>query len=192
MLNGASSNSTWPIESEHVGLEKLNRRIEHLSGLRADSSKGYSEGFMVMNIVENSSNLTMTPSSPFRLQCGNYGIGGWYFIHPDFHHNNHYGLGGRIGGNRVSTILTVLEAPLAGGATVWPNAGITVFPEKGSAVWWYNLRRSDIPDQYTMHAACPVLLGQKWIGNKWVGYHAQWDGRKCGLGPMDRFDGPYR
>ncbi len=84
--------STWPIESEHVGLEKLNRRIEHLTGLRADSSKGFSEGFM----------------------CGNYGIGGWYFIHPDFHNNNHYHNGGRTGGNRVSTILTVLQAPTAG------------------------------------------------------------------------------
>jgi prolyl 4-hydroxylase len=55
---------------------------------------------------------------------------------------------------------------LVGGATVWPNAGISVFPKKGSAAFWYNIRTSDIPDQYTMHAACPVLLGQKWIGNK--------------------------
>ena len=74
---------------------------------------------------------------------------------------------------------------------MWPNAGISVFPEKGSAVWWYNVRRSEIPDQFTRHAACPVLLGQKWIGNKWVGFNAQWDGRKCGLDPMERFDGPY-
>lgn len=40
--------SCWPDESEHIGLEKLNRRIEHLTGLNADSSKGYSEGFMVI------------------------------------------------------------------------------------------------------------------------------------------------
>lgn len=43
--------SCWPVESQHVGLEKLNRRIEHLSGLHADSSKGYSEGFMVGKII---------------------------------------------------------------------------------------------------------------------------------------------
>ncbi len=75
---------------------------------------------------------------------------------------------------------------------MWPNAGITVFPEKGSAVWWYNLRRSDRPDYFTQHAACPVLLGHKWIGNKWVGYHAQWDGRKCALDEAELFDGPYQ
>ena len=35
--------------------------------------------------------------------------------------------------------------------------------------------------------ACPVLLGQKWIGNKWVGYNAQWNKRKCQLNPYDAF-----
>lgn len=46
--------SCWPNESQNKGLEKLNRRIEHLSGLRADSSKGYSEGFMVIGIQKGS------------------------------------------------------------------------------------------------------------------------------------------
>ncbi len=59
--------------------------------------------------------------SPF--QCGNYGIGGWYFIHPDFHPHNDYRLTRPVGdgsttvpqgGNRVSTVLTVLDAPEAG------------------------------------------------------------------------------
>jgi len=42
-----------------------------------------------------------------------------------------------------------------GGATVWPYAGISVFPEKGAAVFWHNVRPSDIPDSFTKHAACP-------------------------------------
>eukprot|EP00095_Tigriopus_kingsejongensis_P006819 maker-scaffold82_size396747-snap-gene-1.16 protein:Tk06819 transcript:maker-scaffold82_size396747-snap-gene-1.16-mRNA-1 annotation:"hypothetical protein DAPPUDRAFT_308081" len=137
--NDWTMKNCWPDEAEHAGFEKLNRRIEHLSGLHADSSKGHSEGFM----------------------CGNYGIGGHYFIHPDFHQYRASDYIPHSTGNRVSTILTVLQAPEAGGATVWPNAGITVFPEKGSAIWWYNIRPSSIPDQYTRHSACPVLLGQK-------------------------------
>ena len=90
-------------------------------------------------------------------------------------------------GNRVATILTILEKPIAGGATVWPYAGISVFGKKGAALFWHNTFSSDIPDKYTRHVACPVLLGQKWIGNKWVGYNAQWNGRKCLLNPLETF-----
>ena len=32
----------------------------------------------------------------------------------------------------------------------------------GSAVWWFNTKSDSVPDPETKHAACPVLLGQKW------------------------------
>ena len=32
----------------------------------------------------------------------------------------------------------------------------------GSAVWWFNTKSDSVPDPVTKHAACPVLLGQKW------------------------------
>ena len=58
--------------------------------------------------------------------------------------------------------MTIFDSPEAGGATVWPFAGVNVFPEKGSAVWWFNTLSDSVPDVDTKHAACPVLLGQKW------------------------------
>ena len=119
--------------------------------------------------------------------CGNYGIGGHYWIHPDAHHANPIHYLPQSSGNRVATILTVLENPEAGGATIWPYAGISVFGKKGSGLFWHNLFNGDHMDKYTMHAACPVLLGQKWIGNKWVGYNAQWNRRKCLLDPYEQF-----
>ena len=69
----------------------------------------------------------------------------------------------------------------SGGATVWPFAGVSVFPDKGDGILWYNLFRNKDPDIYTHHSACPVLLGTKWIGNKWIGYNSQWDTAKCSL-----------
>jgi hypothetical protein len=49
------------------------------------------------------------------LQCGNYGIGGHYWTHPDYHHPSpEHWLNPRSVGNRVATILTILDAPSAG------------------------------------------------------------------------------
>ena len=41
-------------------------------------------------------------------------------------------------------------------------------------------------NRLTAHGGCPVLVGSKWITNKWIGYHDQWEYLKCGLGASDR------
>lgn len=163
--NDWTMKNCWPNEGQNVYLQKLNQRIEHISGLRASSFENFSEPFM----------------------CGNYGIGGHYWIHPDFHHTNPSLYQPGSTGNRAATILTVLENPEAGGATVWPYAGISVFGRKGAGLFWHNVFPSDMTDSYTKHAACPVLLGQKWIGNKWVGYNGQWNRRHCQIHPTEMF-----
>jgi prolyl 4-hydroxylase len=97
------------------------------------------------------------------LQCGNYGIGGFYGVHPDYNgYDERLFYDPESGINRISTVMTVLEQPSAGGATVWPYLGVAAFPEQGSGVWWYNTRTDARLDQMTQHMACPVLLGQKW------------------------------
>ena len=70
---------------------------------------------------------------------------------------------------------------------MWPFAGISVFPEKGSGMIWYNVFRNSDVDLMSMHSACPVLLGNKWIGNKWIGYDAQWNHSHCGLSEGSTF-----
>ena len=49
-----------------------------------------------------------------------------------------------------------------GGKTAFPLAGVAATPEKGSAVFWYNLWSSGELDERTLHGACPVILGEKW------------------------------
>jgi hypothetical protein len=49
------------------------------------------------------------------FQCGNYGIGGHYGTHPDYYdydERSFYDPESKI--NRISTVMTVLEAPEAG------------------------------------------------------------------------------
>ena len=72
-----------------------------------------------------------------------------------------------------------------GGATVWPYVGISSFPEKGSGIYWHNLLRRKSLDHRSVHKACPVILGTKWMCNKWIGSDAQWNVElaRCGTLP---------
>lgn len=48
-----------------------------------------------------------------------------------------------------------------------------------SALFWYNLLRSGDGDMRTRHAACPVLIGSKWVANKWIHERGQEFRRAC-------------
>ena len=66
-----------------------------------------------------------------------------------------------------------------GGTTAFIDVGINVTPEKGGAVFWYNLDRNGSGIEETFHAACPVLVGVKWVANKWIKYNGQHHVYKC-------------
>ena len=59
------------------------------------------------------------------------------------------------------SVLQLSEVDM-GGATVFPDLGLTLWPRKGSAAFWYNLYQNGEGDVRTRHAACPVLAGTKW------------------------------
>ena len=96
----------------------------------------------------------------------NYGIGGLYVTHTDHHMDEvprgpHALWEARIG-DRLATWMVYLSDVPAGGATVFPRAGVTVWPERGSVAFWWNLNAAGRGDDDTRHAACPVLHGSKW------------------------------
>ena len=49
-----------------------------------------------------------------------------------------------------------------GGSTVFPMLDVAVRPQKGSMLVWHNLYRNGTGNFQTMHASCPIVIGQKW------------------------------
>lgn len=70
------------------------------------------------------------------------------------------------GGQRVGTLIVYLNTPEAGGATVFPDAGLDIAPVKGHAVFFSYDRAH--PSTGTLHGGAPVTAGEKWVATKWM------------------------
>uniref|UniRef100_A0A672RS00 Prolyl 4-hydroxylase subunit alpha-1 n=2 Tax=Sinocyclocheilus grahami TaxID=75366 RepID=A0A672RS00_SINGR len=155
-----SSLSAWLAAYEHPVVDCINQRIEDITGLNVKTAE--------------------------ELQVANYGVGGQYEPHFDFGRKDEPDAFKELGtGNRIATWLIYMSDVAAGGTTVFPEVGATVKPMKGTAVFWYNLFPSGEGDYSTRHAACPVLLGNKWVSNKWIHERGQEFRRPCGLKEVD-------
>jgi prolyl 4-hydroxylase len=113
------------------------------------------------------------------LQLVAYGIGGQYEPHRDYFGSA--AIRTPESGDRVATLLFYLNNVTEGGATVFPALGLAIHPQRGSALFWYNLFKNGEGDESTMHAGCPVLIGSKWIANQWFRERGQEFSRPCDL-----------
>uniref|UniRef100_A0A3P9JBP3 procollagen-proline 4-dioxygenase n=1 Tax=Oryzias latipes TaxID=8090 RepID=A0A3P9JBP3_ORYLA len=154
------SKSAWLGSHEHPVVDRINQRIEDITGLDVSTAED--------------------------LQVANYGVGGQYEPHFDFGRKDEADAFEELGtGNRIATWLLYMSDVQAGGNTVFTDIGAVVWPKKGTAVFWYNLHRSGEGDYRTRHAACPVLVGNKWVSNKWIHERGQEFRRRCGLQPSE-------
>lgn len=149
------SKSGWLKDEDHELIRRVSLRIEDVTGLTMDTAE--------------------------ELQIVNYGIAGHYEPHYDFARGNEDRFTSLGTGNRIATFLAYMSNVEAGGGTVFTQVGTTLFPSKGDAAFWWNLKRSGDGDDSTRHAGCPVLVGSKWVANKWIHERGQEFRRRCGL-----------
>ncbi|XP_049614706.1 prolyl 4-hydroxylase subunit alpha-1 isoform X2 [Syngnathus scovelli] len=150
------SQNAWLDDSEHESVAKMVRKMRDITGLDSTTAEA--------------------------MQVANYGVGGQYEPHHDFQGDEIEEPYSHLGtGNRIATWLVYISDVPAGGATVFPQLGAVAWPIKGSAVFWYNLLLNGKGNYQTLHAACPVLVGSKWVANKWLHERGQEFRRRCGL-----------
>lgn len=70
----------------------------------------------------------------------------------------------KIGGQRIASVVMYLNTPEKGGATAFPELGLSVTARRGSAVYF----AYEGSDQSSLHAGLPVERGEKWIATKWL------------------------
>ncbi|XP_064414096.1 prolyl 4-hydroxylase subunit alpha-3 isoform X2 [Latimeria chalumnae] len=106
--------------------------------------------------------LNVQPPYAEYLQVVNYGIGGHYEPHFDHATSSKSPLYRLNSGNRVATFMIY-----------------------NAALFWWNLHKNGQGNGETLHAGCPVLIGDKWVANKWIREYGQEFHRPCSANPDD-------
>lgn len=164
--NSRTSKTSWLQDSFDPLIRTITKRVAWMTGLNTDTMKEESE----------------------LLQVANYVNGGHYNPHHDYvmkeqdpNHMIQLPHKGMYIGDRIATWMFYISHVPAGGRTVFPRIGAGVDATGGSAVFWYNLHKDGQADRATLHGACPILHGTKWVSNKWIREGGQAFTRPCGL-----------
>lgn len=72
------------------------------------------------------------------------------------------------GNNRISTLVMYLNDVEEGGETTFPNLNLSVFPNKGMAVYFEYFYSNHELNELTLHAGAPVSKGEKWVATMWM------------------------
>jgi prolyl 4-hydroxylase len=125
---------------------------------------------VVQKVETRIAEITATPVPHGEgIQILNYASGGEYRPHFDYFLDND---GGRVhtakAGQRIITVIMYLNDVKAGGATVIPGINLSVYPKKGSALYFSYFNSKGQVDPATLHGGSPVIDGEKWIATKWI------------------------
>ena len=142
-----SSQGTYFTLGQTPLVEKIEARITEITGMPAINGEG--------------------------IQILNYVNGGEYKPHYDYFPDNEGGRANMIqGGQRIITIIMYLNDVVAGGATIFPEINLNVYPKKGSALYFSYFNAAGQIDPLTLHGGAPVIEGEKWIATKWIRQNA--------------------
>lgn len=113
--------------------------------------------------------LGLDPGHGEFLQGQRYAEGQQFKLHHDYLRTDqpYWNRQKEVGGQRTWTAMVFLNAPVAGGETVFPRIKLAIPPRQGSLVTWNNLDANGAPNPATLHQGRPVVRGEKYIITKW-------------------------
>lgn len=144
--------------------------IEHQDRTSQGTYFTLGQNALVEKIEARISEITGIPNANGEgIQILNYINGGEYKPHYDYFPDNE---GGRAnmtqGGQRIISIIMYLNDVSAGGATIFPEVNLNIYPKKGSALYFSYFNTTGQTDPLTLHGGAPVIEGEKWIATKWL------------------------
>ena len=155
-------------------------------------------GYSITKRIEILTGLVLDrPYASEDYQVANYGLGGQYAPHLDsIGYHTHKGTASKVDdrytkyyslvGDRLATFMVYLSNVDVGGGTVFPLLALRNSVFAGDALFWKNLYTDGRTDYQTIHGGCPVLIGSKWITNKWIKYYDNFDTSPCALEELKR------
>jgi prolyl 4-hydroxylase len=103
------------------------------------------------------------------IQGQRYAVGQQFKPHHDFFYTDqsYWPEQEANGGQRTWTTMIFLNAPEAGGQTMFEKAGVKITPRMGNLLTWNNLDSSGEPNMFSLHQGSPVEAGVKYVITKW-------------------------
>ncbi|EOA27746.1 hypothetical protein CARUB_v10023900mg [Capsella rubella] len=139
------------------------------------------ESGLLAAIEEKIALATRIPSDYYEsFNILRYQLGQKYDSHYDAFHPAEYG---PQKSQRLMTFILFLSTVEDGGETMFPFEngrnmngsydyekciGLKVKPQRGDAIFFYNLFPNGTIDKTSLHGSCPVIKGEKWVATKWI------------------------
>lgn len=116
--------------------------------------------------------LSFSKTMAEALQLVHYDVTQEYTAHHDFGYSH---IEDNNQGTRYATILFYLNDDMVGGETAFPRYvngksfhPLKVKPEVGKAILFYDQLPDGNLDDFSQHAAKPIIKGEKWLINLWI------------------------
>ncbi|MGJ8620691.1 MAG: 2OG-Fe(II) oxygenase [Methylophilaceae bacterium] len=153
--------------------DKTGKGINHQARTSQGTHFTLGQNELVKKIETRISEITGTPVDHGEgIQILNYASGGEYKPHFDYFPTSKGGHANMAkGGQRIITVIMYLNNAIAGGATIFPEINLSVYPKKGSALYFSYCSTDGAVDPLTLHGGEPVREGEKWIATKWIRQH---------------------
>lgn len=160
-----TSKNSWVAREKSPIIDAIYRRAADLT--RIDESL-----LRLRTRDENPETMDNVASLAETLQLVHYDVTQEYTAHHDFGYSD---IEDDRQGERFATILFYLNDDMKGGETAFPRYvngksfhPLKVKPEVGKAILFYSQLPDGNMDDFSQHAAKPIIEGEKWLINLWI------------------------